>query len=111
MCVSLILNLLFVFQRRDVYGAWEQYIGLEHSDNTPKRSYAANQVSTYLKLLCREHQSSFPALVLSCVEVSVTSRLVVFYLMKQSFKNDMQLISICHRLLDSLYTESQYGER
>ncbi|XP_042046218.1 ubiquitin C-terminal hydrolase 12-like isoform X1 [Salvia splendens] len=31
------------FQRRDVYGAWEQYIGLEHSDNTPKRSYAANQ--------------------------------------------------------------------
>ncbi|KAJ9553775.1 hypothetical protein OSB04_017820 [Centaurea solstitialis] len=31
------------FQRRDVYGAWEQYLGLEHSDNTPKRSYAANQ--------------------------------------------------------------------
>ncbi|KAK4385482.1 Ubiquitin carboxyl-terminal hydrolase 12, partial [Sesamum angolense] len=32
------------FQRRDVYGAWEQYLGLEHSDNAPKRSYAANQV-------------------------------------------------------------------
>ncbi|XP_058183375.1 ubiquitin C-terminal hydrolase 12-like isoform X2 [Rhododendron vialii] len=31
------------FQRRDVYGAWEQYLGLEHSDNTPKRSYAASQ--------------------------------------------------------------------
>lgn len=31
------------FQRRDVYGAWEQYLGLEHTDNTPKRSYAANQ--------------------------------------------------------------------
>ncbi|CAH1430873.1 unnamed protein product [Lactuca virosa] len=31
------------FQRRDVYGAWEQYLGLEHSDNTPKRSYAAYQ--------------------------------------------------------------------
>ncbi|CAL5365147.1 unnamed protein product [Camellia sinensis] len=31
------------FQRRDVYGAWEQYLGLEHSDNTPKRSYVANQ--------------------------------------------------------------------
>ncbi|XP_042054028.1 ubiquitin C-terminal hydrolase 12-like isoform X1 [Salvia splendens] len=31
------------FQRRDVYGAWEQYLGLEHSDNTPRRSYAANQ--------------------------------------------------------------------
>ncbi|GLT44346.1 hypothetical protein SLA2020_182510 [Shorea laevis] len=31
------------FQRRDVYGDWEQYLGLEHSDNAPKRSYAANQ--------------------------------------------------------------------
>ncbi|XAR64915.1 Ubiquitinyl hydrolase 1 [Bertholletia excelsa] len=31
------------FQRRDVYGAWEQYLGLEHSDNAPKRSYVANQ--------------------------------------------------------------------
>ncbi|KAL3523697.1 hypothetical protein ACH5RR_016531 [Cinchona calisaya] len=31
------------FQRRDVYGAWEQYLGLEHLDNAPKRSYAANQ--------------------------------------------------------------------
>ncbi|XWS08168.1 hypothetical protein CRYUN_Cryun41cG0057300 [Craigia yunnanensis] len=31
------------FQGRDVYGAWEQYLGLEHSDSTPKRSYAANQ--------------------------------------------------------------------
>ncbi|TYG67535.1 hypothetical protein ES288_D05G083600v1 [Gossypium darwinii] len=31
------------FQRRDVYGAWEQYLGLEHSDNIPKRAYAINQ--------------------------------------------------------------------
>jgi ubiquitin carboxyl-terminal hydrolase 7 len=31
------------FQRRDVYGAWEQYLGLEHSDNAPKRAYTANQ--------------------------------------------------------------------
>ncbi|XP_043711915.1 ubiquitin C-terminal hydrolase 12 isoform X4 [Telopea speciosissima] len=31
------------FQRRDVYGAWEQYLGLEHSDSAPKRAYAANQ--------------------------------------------------------------------
>ncbi|KAA8539048.1 hypothetical protein F0562_025740 [Nyssa sinensis] len=29
--------------QRNVYGAWEQYLGLEHSDNAPKRSYAANQ--------------------------------------------------------------------
>ncbi|XP_015867926.2 ubiquitin C-terminal hydrolase 12 [Ziziphus jujuba] len=31
------------FQRRDVYGPWEQYLGLEHSDNAPKRAYAVNQ--------------------------------------------------------------------
>ncbi|XP_061337536.1 ubiquitin C-terminal hydrolase 13-like isoform X1 [Gastrolobium bilobum] len=33
------------FQRRDIYGSWEQYLGLEHTDNAPKRSYAVNQVS------------------------------------------------------------------
>ncbi|KAM3398747.1 ubiquitin C-terminal hydrolase 13 isoform X1 [Capsicum galapagoense] len=31
------------FQRRDVYGAWEQYLGLEHPDNAPKRIHAAYQ--------------------------------------------------------------------
>ncbi|XP_057536281.1 ubiquitin C-terminal hydrolase 12-like [Amaranthus tricolor] len=31
------------FQRRDVYGAWEQYLGLEHADTAPKRMYTANQ--------------------------------------------------------------------
>uniref|UniRef100_A0A6V7QYI6 ubiquitinyl hydrolase 1 n=1 Tax=Ananas comosus var. bracteatus TaxID=296719 RepID=A0A6V7QYI6_ANACO len=31
------------FQKRDVYGAWEQYLGLEHSDATPKRAYSATQ--------------------------------------------------------------------
>ncbi|KAE9619222.1 putative ubiquitinyl hydrolase 1 [Lupinus albus] len=31
------------FQRRDIYGAWEQYLGLEHAGNSPKRSYAINQ--------------------------------------------------------------------
>ncbi|KAJ9540444.1 hypothetical protein OSB04_026950 [Centaurea solstitialis] len=31
------------FQRRDVYGAWEQYLGLEHSDTTPKKALTANQ--------------------------------------------------------------------
>ncbi|KFK25054.1 ubiquitin carboxyl-terminal hydrolase 12 [Arabis alpina] len=30
-------------KRRDVYGAFEQYLGLEHTDTTPKRAYAANQ--------------------------------------------------------------------
>ncbi|CAK8537193.1 unnamed protein product [Lathyrus sativus] len=31
------------FQRRDIYGAWEQYLGLERTDNSPRRSYTANQ--------------------------------------------------------------------
>ncbi|XP_042437838.1 ubiquitin C-terminal hydrolase 13-like isoform X3 [Zingiber officinale] len=31
------------FQRRDVYGAWEQYLGLEHSDTYSKKAYSANQ--------------------------------------------------------------------
>ncbi|XP_057506095.1 ubiquitin C-terminal hydrolase 12-like isoform X2 [Actinidia eriantha] len=32
------------FQRRDIYGAWEQqYLGLEHSDTAPKRTYTTNQ--------------------------------------------------------------------
>ncbi|XP_026444313.1 ubiquitin carboxyl-terminal hydrolase 13-like [Papaver somniferum] len=31
------------FQRKDVYGAWEQYLGLEHSDSSPKRAYVASQ--------------------------------------------------------------------
>ncbi|OVA00414.1 hypothetical protein BVC80_2797g1 [Macleaya cordata] len=31
------------FQRRDIYGAWEQYLGLEHSDSAAKRAYATNQ--------------------------------------------------------------------
>ncbi|KAK9170217.1 hypothetical protein Syun_002357 [Stephania yunnanensis] len=30
-------------KRRDVYGAWEQYLGLEHSDTAPKRSYSVSQ--------------------------------------------------------------------
>ncbi|KAB2631495.1 ubiquitin carboxyl-terminal hydrolase 13-like [Pyrus ussuriensis x Pyrus communis] len=34
------------FQSRNVYGAWEQYLGLEHSDNAPKRAHAANQVGS-----------------------------------------------------------------
>ncbi|XP_072986593.1 ubiquitin C-terminal hydrolase 13-like [Typha latifolia] len=29
--------------QRNVYGAWEQYLGLEHLDTTPKRSHPANQ--------------------------------------------------------------------
>ncbi|CAK9866222.1 unnamed protein product [Sphagnum jensenii] len=31
------------FQKRDTYGAWEHYLGLEHADMAPKRSHAANQ--------------------------------------------------------------------
>ncbi|GFY93477.1 ubiquitin-specific protease 12 [Actinidia rufa] len=31
------------FQRRGIHGAWEQYLGLEHTDTAPKRAYAMNQ--------------------------------------------------------------------
>ncbi|KAI3461224.1 hypothetical protein Pfo_017887 [Paulownia fortunei] len=31
------------FQRSGIYVAWEQYLGLEHLDNAPKRSLPANQ--------------------------------------------------------------------
>lgn len=37
-------NIPIGFQKRDVYGAWEQYLGLEHTDCPPKRSYSAHQV-------------------------------------------------------------------
>ncbi|KAG6480913.1 hypothetical protein ZIOFF_057501 [Zingiber officinale] len=33
------------FQRRDIYGAWEQFLGLEHSDTAPKRAYTTNQLA------------------------------------------------------------------
>ena len=38
-------------QRRDVYGAFEQYLGLEHTDTSPKRAYSANQVTILLDKL------------------------------------------------------------
>jgi hypothetical protein len=39
----------FVFsQKRDTYGAWEHYLGLEHTDSTPKRSHTSNQVLLHL---------------------------------------------------------------
>ncbi|KAJ8439362.1 hypothetical protein Cgig2_022499 [Carnegiea gigantea] len=40
------------FQRRDVYGAWEQYLGLEHADTAPKRTYSANQVKVLVPASC-----------------------------------------------------------
>jgi hypothetical protein len=48
--VSVIHGLVcFVFsQKRDTYGAWEHYLGLEHTDSTPKRSHTSNQVLLHL---------------------------------------------------------------
>ncbi|CAI9759843.1 unnamed protein product [Fraxinus pennsylvanica] len=37
------LTLYQVVFRGNIYGAWEQYLWLERSDNVPKRSYAASQ--------------------------------------------------------------------
>ncbi|KAK1426169.1 hypothetical protein QVD17_14838 [Tagetes erecta] len=35
------------FQKKEVYGAWEHYLGLEHPDTTPKRSFANQNRHTY----------------------------------------------------------------
>ena len=43
----------------DVYGAWEQYLGLEHMDNAPKRSYAANQVYKFLAVIFASIATAF----------------------------------------------------
>ncbi|XP_008677504.1 ubiquitin carboxyl-terminal hydrolase 13 isoform X6 [Zea mays] len=37
------------FQRREVYGAWEQYLGIEHADTAPKRVYTVNQVPSHAR--------------------------------------------------------------
>jgi ubiquitin carboxyl-terminal hydrolase 7 len=44
---SLMVNSGVVMQKRDTYGAWEHYLGLEHADMAPKRSHAANQVTIF----------------------------------------------------------------
>ncbi|CAM6108023.1 unnamed protein product [Calypogeia fissa] len=33
------------FPKGNTYGAWEHYLGLEHTDSAPKRSHQSNQVS------------------------------------------------------------------
>ncbi|XP_028184930.1 ubiquitin carboxyl-terminal hydrolase 12-like [Glycine soja] len=52
------------FQRRDIYGVWEQYLGLEHDDSAPKKSYAVNQVSEvyndYFSILQNRHTFEKP---------------------------------------------------
>ena len=32
-------------QKKETYGAWEYYLGLEHTDSSPKRSHQVNQVT------------------------------------------------------------------
>ena len=44
----LIFAELFILQKRDTYGAWEHYLGLEHTDSAPKRSHTTNQVRDFL---------------------------------------------------------------
>lgn len=43
---------LWFLQRREVYGAWEQYLGMEHTDTAPKRAYTVNQVCSFLMKWC-----------------------------------------------------------
>ncbi|KAJ8559692.1 hypothetical protein K7X08_003750 [Anisodus acutangulus] len=39
-----------LYERRDVCGAWEQYLGLEHADGAPKRTHAAHQATVAAKI-------------------------------------------------------------
>lgn len=56
--------LFWFLQRRDVYGAWEQYLGLEHADTAPKRAYTANQVCCCLVVNLWSEHSEFLCLLL-----------------------------------------------
>ncbi|XP_048570622.1 ubiquitin C-terminal hydrolase 12-like isoform X9 [Triticum urartu] len=65
------------FQRRDVYGAWEQYLGLEHTDTAPKRAYTANQPCfvisvSELPLLLQDFVQSFAFLSNSISSLAIT---------------------------------------
>jgi len=45
--------LVLIIQKKDTYGAWEYYLGLEHSDTAPKRAHQTNQV--FIKaILCQD---------------------------------------------------------
>ncbi|KAL0460854.1 UNVERIFIED_CONTAM: Ubiquitin carboxyl-terminal hydrolase 12 [Sesamum latifolium] len=55
-------------QRSGIYVAWEQYLGLEHSDNSPKRSLGANQGSLCgMFILQKLDPVEFGEGVLACV--------------------------------------------
>lgn len=41
---SLFLLISELFIQRNMYGAWEQYLGLEHPDTAPRKSHTVNQV-------------------------------------------------------------------
>jgi len=43
---------IWFLQRREIYGAWEQYLGREHTDTAPKRAYTVNQVCSFLMKWC-----------------------------------------------------------
>ncbi len=58
-----------VMQKRDTYGAWEHYLGLEHADTAPKRSHAANQVIYNILTPCVEKMVLVQHAVLSIVPV------------------------------------------
>lgn len=53
---------LWFLQRREVYGAWEQYLGMEHTDTAPKRAYTVNQVCSSYEMVL----SNFLMFIRSC---------------------------------------------
>ncbi|XP_042056257.1 ubiquitin C-terminal hydrolase 12-like [Salvia splendens] len=59
---SNVVSSRFLVQRREVYGVWKQYLGLEHSVTTPKRAYTIVNQGNFLDrgsrycVLCSGHQ-------------------------------------------------------
>ncbi|KAG5074008.1 hypothetical protein JHK84_055239 [Glycine max] len=56
-------------KRKDIYGAWEQYLGLEHDDSAPKKPYAVNRVASLGNNIV--------------IQIAVESRLKIKYHLRQ----------------------------
>ncbi|KAH0451894.1 hypothetical protein IEQ34_019193 [Dendrobium chrysotoxum] len=66
------------FQRRDVYGAWEQCLGLEHSDTAPKRAYQVNQVCRPINLLLTVGCTLIPPKMYAIMKVQIFHKGEIF---------------------------------
>ena len=50
--LTLYLFDIFNLIKRNMYGAWEQYLGLEHPDTAPRKAHTINQVELTHRFHC-----------------------------------------------------------